>query len=271
MGLSDSDDEDDNMRRKILSRIKDEESDNEDVAKSSEASAVKGNNAESSEESSEYESDSSEEEAFSLVARVPVFVKKIHRKTIEEQEELEKQEEIEEIKMKEERINETRDYVKGSVLKTEVEENKDDLSDEQGDPHEEYQKWTAREKARLIRDKNERNHGVEKITDESERVNATKEKKKMKFLQKYYHKGAFYQDEDILKRDFSEATGDDKLNKTLLPEVMQVKNFGRSGRTKYTHLVDQDTTNKEAWGFGLKRKSETSPEGSQPYKKYKQL
>lgn len=29
---------------------------------------------------------------------------------------------------------------------------------------------------------------------------------------------------------------------------MQVKNFGRSGRTKYTHLVDQDTTNFEsAW------------------------
>ena len=46
----------------------------------------------------------------------------------------------------------------------------------------------------------------------------------------------------MYQRDFSGATLEDQFDKTVLPKVMQVKNFGRSGRTKYTHLVDQDTT-----------------------------
>ena len=50
------------------------------------------------------------------------------------------------------------------------------------------------------------------------------------------------QEQDVYTRDFSGATLEDHFDKTVLPKVMQVKNFGRSGRTKYTHLVDQDTT-----------------------------
>jgi microfibrillar-associated protein 1 len=86
-----------------------------------------------------------------------------------------------------------------------------------------------------------------------------KPKGKQMFLQKYWHKGAFHQvcssstirvhhpiallqDQDILQRhNFTEAT-ESTMDVSLLPQVMQVKNFGKRGRTKYTHLVDQDTT-----------------------------
>ncbi|KAK6011830.1 hypothetical protein OSTOST_23072 [Ostertagia ostertagi] len=44
-------------------------------------------------------------------------------------------------------------------------------------------------------------------------------KGKYKFLQKYYHRGAYYLDEED-----------------------EVKNFGKASRTKYTHLTNEDTT-----------------------------
>merc|ERR1712088_398961 len=103
----------------------------------------------------------------------------------------------------------------------------------------------AKEQAELERLRN--------LTEEERRMELQKNPKvvtnkaakgKYKFLQKYYHRGAFYLDneEDVLKRDTTGATLEDRFDKTVLPKVMQVKNFGRSSRTKYTHLVDQDTT-----------------------------
>ena len=81
-----------------------------------------------------------------------------------------------------------------------------------------------------------------------------KEKAKWKFLQKYYHKGVFYvdedsvrkEDEDVRTREYNEPTLEDKFDKEKLPAILQVKNFGKRGRTKYTHLLDQDTTRFDA-------------------------
>lgn len=114
-----------------------------------------------------------------------------------------------------------------------------------------------------------------------------KEKKQWKFLQKYYHKGVFYMDEkstknekthiqsqynnssnyngnnngdddgnklnqkkiDVRLREYDEPTLEDKFNKETLPAILQVKKFGMRGRTKYTHLSDQDTSSQNALGI----------------------
>ncbi|CAI9768252.1 unnamed protein product [Fraxinus pennsylvanica] len=134
---------------------------------------------------------------------------------------------------------------------------------------EEYEDWKAREIARIKRDRDEREarltekeeiERVRNMTEEErrewERKNpkpSRKSKPKWRFMQKYYHKGAFFQSypddhagtakaDNIYARDFSAPTGEDKMDKAILPKVMQVKHFGRSGSTKWTHLYEEDTT-----------------------------
>jgi microfibrillar-associated protein 1 len=84
---------------------------------------------------------------------------------------------------------------------------------------------------------------------------AARAKPEVGFMQKYHHKGAFYMDDaslstsaggqdDVRLRDNHAPTGEDKFNKAALPAVLQVRKFGMKGRTKYTHLLDQDTSAK---------------------------
>jgi len=231
---------------------------------------------EEEEESSEYEEDSDSDEESGLRLK-PVFVRKNDRVTIQERERLE-----EEGEMTEEKVKKLAEERKKTATKLVTEIVKEELKDEQGvtaeedilitddeNDEEEYEAWKIRESRRIKRDKEEQatrereREELEKIRNmtEDERrefvrrnpklVTNKSTKGKYKFLQKYYHRGAFFMDEEegVYKRDFSGATLEDHFNKTVLPKVMQVKNFGRSGRTKYTHLVDQDTTQNDSPWF----------------------
>lgn len=209
----------------------------------------------------------------------PVFVRASERLTVQEREKKMKQQRREEAdarREKEERrrealrlVEETIRAEQKGVQGEQKEGNINDVCTDDENDELEYEAWKLREMKRIKRDKEERDL-VEKEILATERIrNMTEEERradlrlnpkivtnkalkgKYKFLQKYYHRGAFYLDkeEEVFKQNFSGATLDDHFDKTVLPKVMQVKKFGRSGRTKYTHLVDQDTSEGDAgWG-----------------------
>ncbi|KAJ9516794.1 hypothetical protein QJQ45_027200 [Haematococcus lacustris] len=240
------------------------------------------------EESSEYETDSDEEGAPGRRLLKPVFVPKESRETIaerlrQEQEEIEALEK--EKKRAEERKLETRQIVAQTVAadalaaKAAAEEVQaaggalEDVDTDEDDDEVAFEAWKVRELARIKAEREERKkqesealerERLKNMTDEEraawERANPKEtkheEKKKWRFMQKYWHKGAYFQEapdesrgttakDDIFQRDYSAPTGEDKINKEILPKIMQVKNFGRSGRTKWTHLLAEDTTNFE--------------------------
>ncbi|KAF7825607.1 microfibrillar-associated protein 1-like [Senna tora] len=195
-----------------------------------------------------------EEELAGIIALVklkPVFVPITQRDTIAERERLEAQERaLEEatIRRMEERKTETKQIVVEEIRKDqeihnnlELEANVADI--ETDDEVNEYEAWRVREIGRIKRKRDERETIFKYNKQEIP-------KHKWRFMQKYYHKGAFFQSnpdatlesDNIYTRDFSAPTGEDKIDKTILPKLMQVKHFGRSGRTEWTHLVNEDTT-----------------------------
>jgi len=205
----------------------------------------------------------------------PVFVPKRGRVTVAEREkdnpdseEAQEKRRLEEEERKQQSHDMVAETIRRELAEQEKEKETPDIDDTDGlDPEEEFESWRLRELGRIKRDKEEQMR-LEEEREEIERRRALPEEQRMKedlehakqsrdekpkgqqkFLQKYWHKGAFHQDEEVLTRhDFTQAT-ESTVDVSLLPKVMQVRNFGKRSRTKYTHLVDQDTT-AAAGGFG---------------------
>lgn len=78
------------------------------------------------------------------------------------------------------------------------------------------------------------------------------DKGKMAYMQKYFHKGAFFnadeQDEEVKQALNRNIAGhkfvDDAGDKAVLPEYMRIRDMtklGKKGRTKYKDLKNEDT------------------------------
>ncbi len=232
-------------------------------------------------QSEEEEESESEPEVQSKPLLKPIFVSKTSRGTLKdkEKEELEEQAKMEEAKKRRDEMKlETKMMIVKAINDEKNEQQKKGENDQDtamptddDDVNEsyEYEQWRIRELKRIKLDKDEREtREKEKAeierrrklteaerqeenkrlgTDETERPERTK----YQFLQKYYHKGAFFQEkakenpDHIYNRDYNAPVAEDTWDKSALPEILQKRrgNFGKKGNTKYTHLTSEDTTN----------------------------
>lgn len=136
------------------------------------------------------------------------------------------------------------------------------------DPEMERAAWKLRELKRVKRDREAIEQAEREREEIERRRNLTKEEReaedrefleqqreeregkgKMGYMQKYFHKGAFFQDdakaEGLDRRDIMGSRyQDDVVNRELLPQYMQIRDMtrlGRKGRTKYKDLKTEDT------------------------------
>jgi len=140
------------------------------------------------------------------------------------------------------------------------------------DPETERAAWKLRELKRVKRERDaieaaekereeierRRNLSIEdREAEDKEFLDGQKEERKgkgkMDYMQKYFHKGAFFQDdakaEGLDRRDIMGSRFEDASNREILPQYMQVRDMtklGRKGGTKYKDLMSEDTGK---WGL----------------------
>lgn len=246
-----------------------------------------GSGSESEEESSSEEEESSEEEAPRMMLR-PVFIKKSQRnavvvKTADEMAAEEQQRRLEQTKaLVQEQINQrAADKAAGKKdWDDDVEEaDINAVDDTDGvDPAAEYAAWKLRELKRIKRERlaieeaeaeraeieRRRNlTAAEREAEDREYIEKQKEERgergNMEFMQKYFHKGAFFQEDlkelGLDKRNLMGAKFEDQTNREVLPEYMQIRDMtklGKKGRTRYRDMKTEDTGK---WGdFGDTRR-----------------
>lgn len=243
-----------------------------------------GSSSGSDEESSEDES-SSEDEAPKKLLR-PVFLKKNERNKgtapVKSAEELA----AEEIARQQEQ---KRAIVQGQVEqriaekaagKRDWDDDVEDadinaIDDTDGlDPDAEYAAWKLRELKRIKRERlaieeAEAEHAeierrrnlsaAEREAEDRAYIDKQQEERgdrgQMQFMQKYFHKGAFFSEElkelGVDKRNLMNARFEDQTNREVLPEFMQIRDMtklGKKGRTRYKDMRSEDTGK---WGdFG---------------------
>lgn len=128
----------------------------------------------------------------------------------------------------------------------------DDTDDQ--DVEKELEDWKAREKARLDRDRQELISREEALAREDRKEEAGEQNEPSGDGSNHWEargddkkgkpKGAFYQEQDILKRDLSGPLQDDYVDKTNVPQSLLGKNVGQKGRIMHKSLKEQDTSRK---------------------------
>ncbi|KAF1962089.1 hypothetical protein CC80DRAFT_153897 [Byssothecium circinans] len=237
-----------------------------------------GSESGSDKSSSEEEESSSEEEAPRKLLR-PVFLKKNQRDKVAEPVKSAEEIAAEEEKRQKEQTRalvqaqiEQRAAEKAAAKKDwddDVEEADINAVDDTDnlDPEAEYAAWKLRELKRIRRERlaieeaeaeraeieRRRNlTAAEREAEDREYLEKQKEERgdrgEMQYMQKYFHKGAFFQEElkdlGVDQRKYMGAKFQDATNTEVLPEYMQIRDMtklGKKGRTKYKDMKSEDT------------------------------